>query len=253
MERPRKLVLPPHSPFPDLDAARDELARLEEERRRAGIAIDSRVADRVRAEELDLRDQADAIRTGSKDPGWKRRDKIDKEKEQWEDRFAAITQAIRAVEDEVLAMVEERRDEFIATAQEASAVARDAYRVALEEAARANTAVREANALLRWVSMFPDMKGTYKTPDGLTSMRSPSGDPYAAGTVIASLIEEASVTPTYERAPQTENRAETVEEARARVMAEQEMRYEMGFEERPRKTQSGPLPPNSVIGGRTLG
>jgi hypothetical protein len=252
MERPRKLVLPPSSPFPDLDSAREELGRLEEERRRAGIAIDARGADRVRAEELDRRDQGDAVRTGAKNPGWRRRDKQDKEKAEWEDRFAAITEAIRTVEDEVLAMVEERREEFIAIAREAADAKREDLLVALQQVQEANSATREAHALLKWVSLFPDMKGTYKTPDGLTSLRSPSGDLYPASVVIASLLEEASIAPRYQRVEVTDAGPMTQQDAIAKVEAEREQRIAMGAEDAPRKAQSGPLPPSAVIGGRTI-
>ena len=154
-DRPIRLALPPHSPFPDLDALREELERLEEERKRAGIAIDARVEDRAAAERLDLRDQAQAIRDGKADPGTKRQDKVDKEKVEWEHKFAAIQEAIRQVNDEVVALVEERREDWKEAAESASSAARETYLEALAQAVTANAAVREANAMLRWVSSVP--------------------------------------------------------------------------------------------------
>jgi hypothetical protein len=255
-DRPIRLVLPPDSPFPDLDLLRDELERLREELRRAGIAIDARGEDRAAAERLDLRDQAAAVREGKRDPGTKRQDKVDKEKEEWEHKFAAIQEAIRQVTDEVVALVEERREDWKEAAESASSAAREAYLEALAQAVTANAAVREANALLRWVSTFPDMK-SWKAPQGLTGLRSPAGDPYTTNVILDGLIEEASLAPHYDRYGGRPSPVPvlTHEEAVAQVEREREQRIAMGAEERPRpmRPPGGTLPPNAVIGGQTLG
>jgi hypothetical protein len=248
-ERPRKLVIPPSSPFPLLNAARDELVGLEEQRRLTGIAIDSRIEDRDNAERLDLKAQSRAIREDKPDPGFKKRDKIDKEIEQFKVKYAALTMAVVDASDEVEALIEASREEWVALAQEAAESAREAYLTALASALDANRGVRSAYALLRWAAQAPNVKA-FKESGGMSSLRAPSSDPYPVDALLGALIEEAEIVPSFDQAPEREGtHAVTREEAIARVLHDEEMHRQMGLAPRPIGPTPGTttLPPNTII------
>ena len=105
---------------------------------------------------------------------------------------AALLIAVERSRDKVLATVEEIRDEWSATVEEQAEARRQLRERALTELAKADRAVAEAEALVRWLEGFPN--GRYwPQPTGI-ELRKQSGEPYTTAELL-DFLQTAFATP----------------------------------------------------------
>jgi hypothetical protein len=253
----KRIDIPPAAVplFPKLKAAIGGLRALEEEQRLVDMGLRNRIAGREDAQRKDLQDYARAIREGKPDPRTPRQDRLDAEVEALRRRSAAVKEAVDQARRELGELVEFHRDEWIAVAKDREADAREAYRRALDAVTEANEGVREADLVVRFVALFPEVRGKMKRGTGITGLRSPSGDAYRVPALLDALRAEADLVPNYDLVRESRPHVLTVEEARQKVRREQEERWEQGFEERPRPPRPTPILGGQgvqIIGGRAF-
>jgi hypothetical protein len=186
------IQLPP-SPWPELKKVAEQYEKLARERRVTGTRLGGLEGERTRAIEQDRIALAKAIKDGKDDPGSKRVEKIEKEIAACKRRLEALEEALDMASGDLIATVDEHREEWSEEAQSELEAVQSVYAEAVEALASAREEVSAQYALFRWVRMFPD-EPTYRIRGSfLTTLRAQHGDPYFFSQVVDSLREDAQV------------------------------------------------------------
>jgi hypothetical protein len=185
------LNLPAGSGLEEVERARAELERLNRERRERDERRRTLLQAREDAAQTDLAAAARAIRGGSKAPKTRQVDAVNVELTALEEYAAAVETALDQCESELVAAVEEKREQRV---QELKTRLADeqAEWVELIDACVAQLAKINATAAMRaWYGGFPDAAYPAFRPaaTGHLNMRGTGGSTYAPAAVLAELRE----------------------------------------------------------------
>lgn len=138
--------------------------------------------------------------TASPDPGEKRVEKIEKEISACKRRLEALEVALDDAEDDLLAQVDEHRDEWASEVEAELEEAREEYAKAVESLSVVRHKVSAKYALLRFVRLFPEEETSYRIRGSyVASLKAPHGEPYLFDAVIQALTQDAQARPEVQR------------------------------------------------------
>lgn len=182
----------PQTGWDELEAVRTAFEELRKERRVTSTRLASLQSERERAVMKDRDALAQAIRKGKADPGGKAVEKVEKDIAACTRRLEALEVALEDTERDLIAVVDEHRDEWAGEAEDHLADARAEYAEAVESLARAYGRVSAAHALVRWARLFPEGETSFRVRGAqLESLKAPHGGPYLLDEVIAGLRDDA--------------------------------------------------------------
>ena len=175
----------PHTEWEELERVRVALEDLKKERRVTATRLSSLSGERERAISKDRDALAQAIREGKSDPGDKSVEKVEKEIQACNRRIEALDVALEDTERDLIAVVDEHREEWAPEVEGALEGARQEYGEAIEALARAYAKVTSTYALLRWVKLFPEQEMSYRVRGmKVNALRGQHGDPYLFDEVL---------------------------------------------------------------------
>ena len=185
------LRLPP-TEWPEMQKAKENYERLKAEQRAAQQRLGSLRRKREQAVEADRIALAKALKEGADEPTEAKVDQIDKELLARNRRLEALERALDDAEADVLAVVDEHRDEWLEEVSATVDAAYEKYAEAVEAFAAVTDSVYSAWALWRWVKFFPDEEMSYRVRAGhVAGLMTPSGDPYTTSQVLDALRQDA--------------------------------------------------------------
>jgi hypothetical protein len=190
----------PRTEWKELEEVRDDYEALKKERRVTETRLRSLRGERERAVFADRAALADAIREGKPESTGTKVEKIEKEIVACEHRLEALELALDDAEDDLLAQVDEHRDEWGSDVETGLEAAREQYAEAVESLAAARAKVSAHYALLRWVRLFPEEEMGYQVRSSyVRDLKAPHGEPYLFDVVVQSLRDDAQARPEVER------------------------------------------------------
>lgn len=182
----------PHTQWEELERVRIEWEGLKKERRVTATRLSSLAGERERAITKDRDALASAIREGKSDPGDESVEKVEKEIQACNRMIEALDVALEDAERDLIAVVDQYRDDWAEEVEGAFEGVRQEYGEAVEALASAYRKVVSTYALLRWVKLFPDQEMSYRVR-GMTvnALRGMHGDAFLFDEVLAALRSDA--------------------------------------------------------------
>jgi hypothetical protein len=189
----RMQLLLPQSEFEELQEACKAYTDLMNERRVTGALLGKLEEDRSRAIEADRIALGKAIKDGTSDPGDKNVEQIEKKIKGCNRRLEALEHALDQAEIDLLEVLDEHRDDWVAELEAKHAEAQAVYREAIDALSASHAKVSQSFALLRWVKHFPEEETTFRVRGTfLGSLKAQNGEPYWFDQVIAALVDDAT-------------------------------------------------------------
>jgi len=197
----------PQTEWPELKEAIDAYTTLKRElkvtrARKASLEVECQKTERTATRAV-----KDAIRAGKGEKEAvakfdKDLEKIEREIAACERRSKAIDEGLDEAESELILVVDDHREEWLAEVTPEVTAALDAYREAVQALGSKREAVSHVYALRDWLRGFPEEVMSFKTGSGiLPKLRSPNGSPFYVHDVLAALLEDASPEPPAEIQP----------------------------------------------------
>lgn len=183
----------PRTDWPELQEATEAYSSLLKERRVTSSRLGQLKRDRERAVEVDRAALGKAIKEGKPDPGDKNVEKIEKEIRACNRRLEALEHALDSAESDLIDVLDEHRDEWLAQADEAVEKAQAQYAEAIDAVSVASHAYAGALALRGWVRSFPEEETTFRVRERfLPRLRNANGSAFYLSDVLAALHEDAT-------------------------------------------------------------
>jgi hypothetical protein len=187
--------LPPPGIWEELDEVSATYLRLVADRKATGTKLSALRGALERAKDAERHALAQAIKDRKAEPKATEVEKIEKQIEACERRFAAVEEAIDDALAEVHITVDERRGEWCEDALSRLTDAQSQYAEAIEEVVSRAQDVYAAVALLRFARLFPDDEVAYRARGSmLPTLRGMNGDPFSSFDVFQALRDEARIT-----------------------------------------------------------
>lgn len=185
--------LPPDSEVPEeLKGAVKEYRELVGKRHAAYTRLGALERDRHRAIARDRLALAKALREGGDDPGDDAVEKIDRDTANTRRIIESLEIAIEEAEQELIGIVDEHKDEWLAEADEEIDADVEAYRAAVDELEARRTKLTESVALKRFFNTFPE-HGYRPGHWHVFGLIARHGDPFRWDEVIEALRKDAEV------------------------------------------------------------
>jgi hypothetical protein len=187
--------VPPSSPWDELNEAGDAYRKLVQERSVTGRRLSGLEGERSRAIEQDRIEYAKALKEGKGDPGGKKVEELEKKIAACKRRLTALEEAIDMATDDLIAVIDEHRDEWAEEVWAEFAATREGYAQAVEALEEARAKVDTKHALLSFVLGFPEEESTYRVRGSfVAALRAQNGDPYYFSQVVDALRTDAQMT-----------------------------------------------------------
>ncbi len=145
--------------FEPITKTRTEYEKLTSEIAIAQGALEQLGAKREAARQADTAAYAKALRGGKADPGTPKTDAVDAEIVAAQRKLAALVKALDDVEGELIAAIEQHREEWLAEVDETLEQEHTARRQLISELAEARETIVTTSGLRVWLAGFP-MKAT---------------------------------------------------------------------------------------------
>jgi uncharacterized protein YukE len=192
-----EVAVPSSSNWEELNEAAETYRRLVQERNVTARRLGGLQGERVRAVEQERHALAAWLKSdrSTKEPDSSKVAKIDKEIKAAERRLLAVEEAIDDAISDLIAVVDEHRDEWREDAERALAQERAQYAEAVEALAQAREKVSAAYALTSWVNGFPEFEQTFRVRGAVVgSLKAENGEPYWFAQVVDALRQDATQT-----------------------------------------------------------
>jgi HD-GYP domain-containing protein (c-di-GMP phosphodiesterase class II) len=185
--RRAKLNLPERSGLEEVERARAELERLNNELRENDERRRALLQEREEAKQADLTLAARAIRGGKAAPKTRQVDAVDAEIEKTEEYSAALNEALDQVEDELVAAVEQLRPQRLQELVQRLADEKTRWLELVDGLEAQYVAVNTVASLERWYKAFPGSPAFRAGSFGHLNIRGTGGSTYTPAAVLAEL------------------------------------------------------------------
>lgn len=179
-------------------------AELVERHRQAGRDLDRLDRTRDAAVEADRSAYADALAAGDKDPGAKITEKHDKDAAAKRRELDALALAVHRVEGEITRLIDAEGDGQLEQLVSLAEADREASQLLVADLQAAYFRLRREQAVTAWLSRALEGEAISYRDRGagvLPGMMRPSGDPYSAEDLLASLAQSLEPTTRTAREP----------------------------------------------------
>ena len=148
---------------------------------------------REAAQEQDAIALAEAIEEGKEEPKTNNVEQIDKEIAACERRVAALEIVVDNLEQSLIAVVDEHRDEWVEEVDAELTADFEMYGDAIEAVASARAHISQKFGLRRWLHGFPETNPVYAEGGSsvVVALKAMHGDPYTFTQVIDALRQDA--------------------------------------------------------------
>jgi hypothetical protein len=151
-----------------------------------------RNVERERAEVKDRRALKKALSENKSDPGTPETDKIDKEIEFCKRHVKALEELLDEAEMELLEVLQDNRETYLAEIEARIERARDEYGEAVEALVTPRRKLSAAQALLYWVRDFPEVLSYRPSADGrVLALVGLNGEPMFLSQILDALRQDA--------------------------------------------------------------
>jgi ABC-type transporter Mla subunit MlaD len=185
--RRAKLNLPDGSGLEEVERARAELARLNNELRENDERRRALLQEREEAKQADLTLAAHAIRGGKAAPTKRQVDAVDAELAKLEEYAAALNEALDQVENELVETVEQLRPQRLVELVQRLADEKARWTELVTGLEQQLDAVNSVAALERWYRAFPGQPTFRAGSIGHLGIRGTGGDAIPPATALAAL------------------------------------------------------------------